>query len=92
MTNSYPNLENAFVLNTELKSILLEVYKDKTRYLTQLDELFYNLNLLGCGGIHEKIRDTNTNLNRFNLFIIRGNLIITKTMLRFWLSFKYFYT
>jgi len=82
MTNSYPNLENAFISNTELKSILLEVYKDKTRYLTQLDELFYNLNLLGCEGIHEKIRDTNTNLNKFISII--SELEIAKILAEKW--------
>ncbi len=78
MTSEYPNLGWALNSNTELKLVLLEIYKDKPRFLSYLDRLFYNLINLGCKDIQEKMEDVNTNINKF--FSIISELEIAKIL------------
>lgn len=78
MVEKYPNLVWALNSNEELKLILFETCKDKPLYLSYFDDLIYPLIKSNCKGIQEKIKDANTNINKF--FSITSELEIAKIL------------
>ena len=64
VTNEYPNLVWALSLNSGLEINIFETFQNKPRYLSYLDKLIFDLKVLDCENIQEKMRDINTNLDK----------------------------
>ena len=82
----YSNLTWALILNSELKTILFETYRDKPRYLLELDTLIFDLINSKCENIQEKMKDV-SDLHKFHSII--SELEIARFLIQSGIKFEF---